>query len=79
MSIWVMRMPGSRRLSFLETPCLVSASRPLVLPSRLPWSVHNNGLHERIGYMHIRSLRIHWARERNVWMELGDAVNEVGD
>jgi hypothetical protein len=32
-------MPGSRRLSFLETPYLVSASRPLGLPSRLHWSV----------------------------------------
>jgi hypothetical protein len=41
MSIWVLRMPGSRRLSFLETPCLVSASRPLGLPSRLHWGVHS--------------------------------------
>jgi hypothetical protein len=39
MSIWVLRMPGSRRLSFLETLCLVSVSRPLGLPSRLHWSV----------------------------------------
>jgi hypothetical protein len=38
MSIWVMRMPVSRKLSFPETLCLVSASRPLGLPSRLHWS-----------------------------------------
>ena len=39
MSIWVMRMPGSRRLSFRETLCLVSASRPISLPSRFHGSV----------------------------------------
>jgi hypothetical protein len=36
-----MRMPGSRRLYFLETPFLMSASRPLGLPSRLHWSVRS--------------------------------------
>ena len=34
-------MPGPREGSFLETLCLMSASRLLSLPSRLHWSVHS--------------------------------------
>jgi hypothetical protein len=41
MSIWVMRMPKFQEVSFHETLCLVSAPRPLSLPSKLYWSVHS--------------------------------------
>jgi hypothetical protein len=41
MSIWVMRTPKFQEVSFHETLCLVSASRPLGLPIKLHWSVRS--------------------------------------
>jgi hypothetical protein len=54
--VWVYGLwehQGSRRLSFLETLCLMSASRPLGLPSRLHWSVCSRFSYSNFKAFHI--------------------------
>ena len=51
MSIRVMRTPKFQEVSYLETICLVSAPRPLNLPSKLHRSVSTRDTWERTEVM----------------------------